>query len=351
MAGIVTIIGARPQFIKMALVSEALKRKRIKEIVIHTGQHYDAEMSGLFFKELGIRCPDYNLGVGSGSHGGQTARMLAGIEKALLAERPDMVLVYGDTNSTLAGALAAAKINIKIAHVEAGLRSYNRNMPEEINRVITDRISGALFCPTNTAVKNLRKEGISKGVYLVGDVMYDLLKLMIGKIGKSGRGYPYILCTIHRAENTDSRDNMKEIFAGLRGLGARVVLPIHPRTLECVRKYKIDVPSNVIITGPAGYKEMLGLQRWAEAVITDSGGVQKEAFILGTPCVTIRSETEWTETVKSGMNKIVGQSSERIISAVRDYRRVRPAADPEKFYGDGNAHRRIADILRKEIKG
>lgn len=349
-ADIVTIIGARPQFVKMALVSKALEKRRIKEVVIHTGQHYDREMSKLFFEELGIRRPDHNLGVGSGPHGAQTARMLAGIEKVLVEERPAMVLVYGDTNSTLAGALAAAKMNIRVAHIEAGLRSYDRYMPEEINRVITDRISCILFCPTKAAIKNLRKEGVSKGVHLVGDVMYDLLKKNIRYIKRPGYDYPYILCTIHRAENTDLRGNMKEIFKALRGTGARVILPVHPRTSGCIKKYNIEIPPNVTIISPVGYKEMLGLEKWAKAIITDSGGVQKEAFILGTPCVTIRSETEWPETVSGGMNKIVGQSSEKIISAVRACGRIRSIVDPEKFYGDGGAHNRIADILNKELQ-
>lgn len=347
---IVTIVGARPQFIKMALVSKALKRKDIKESVIHTGQHYDAEMSGRFFKELGMRPAKYSLRARSGSHARQTAGMLVGIEEALIAERPAMILVYGDTNSTLAGALAAAKLKIKIAHVEAGLRSYNRDMPEEINRVITDRLSSVLFCPTRQAVKNLKKEGISKGVRLVGDVMYDLLKAMVKSIKRPGHGrLPYVLCTIHRAENTDFRKSMKDIFRGLSGLGIRVILPIHPRTLKCIKEYRIVPPPNVKLIGPVGYKEMLGLQRWAEVVITDSGGVQKEAFMLGTPCVTIRGETEWTETVESGMNKIVGRSPERMISAVRSYGRVRPVSDPAKFYGHGNACVRIAEIIHKEI--
>ncbi len=350
MKKIVTVIGARPQFIKMALVSKALRKRRIKEVVVHTGQHYDREMSKLFFDELGIRRPDYNLGVGSGPRGAQITGMLTGIEKALLEAKPAMVLVYGDTNSTLAGALAAVKADIKIAHVEAGLRSYNRCMPEEINRVITDKVSGALFCPTNIAVKNLKKEGISKGVFLVGDVMYDLLKTVINKIDKPSFGRPYILCTVHRAENTDSRGNMKEIFKALRGAGARVILPIHPRTSGCIKKYDITIPANVTIIKPVGYKEMLGLEKWAEVVITDSGGVQKEAFILGAPCVTIRNETEWTETVDSGMNKVAGQSSEKIISAIRACGRIRSAVGPEKFYGDGRAHQRIADILNKELK-
>lgn len=350
MKKIVTIVGARPQFIKMALVSEALRQRKIREVVIHTGQHYDKEMSELFFRELDISKPDYNLRVGSGQHGEQTARMLIGIEKALLAEEPAMVLVYGDTNSTLAGALAASKLNIKLAHIEAGLRSYNMKMPEEINRIVTDKLSSILFCPTKIAVENLKKEGISKGVYLVGDVMYDLLRGRIAYIGKSKYNFPYILCTIHRAENTDSLNSMKKIFKALAIIGYRVVLPLHPRTHGSLKKYKIIIPPNVIVTKPVGYKDMLSLERYAKVIITDSGGVQKEALILGTPCVTIRGETEWLETVECGMNKLAGTSSKSIIDAVKKSFIRRKSISPGKIYGDGTAHKKIAMIISKELK-
>ena len=239
---IVTVIGARPQFIKMALVSHVLKEKRIKEIIVHTGQHYDENMSDIFFKEFQIPIPDYNLRVGSDSQGVQTARMLMGIEKILLKEKPQLVVVYGDTNSTLAGALAAAKLNISVAHVESGLRSYNRNMPEEINRLITDRLASILFCPTKTSVYNLKKEGIAQGVYLTGDVMYDLIKRHVPRSGSANvdKG-KYILCTIHRSENTDSKSNLKNIFTALSRIKGNILLPVHPRTKKMLKVFKINI--------------------------------------------------------------------------------------------------------------
>ena len=350
MKKVVTIIGARPQFIKMALVSKALRVKNIKEIVVHTGQHYDKEMSESFFRELRIRRPDYNLNIRSGLHGEQTAAMLLAVEKVLIRERPQIVLVYGDTNSTLAGALAAAKLNIRVAHVEAGLRSYNNSMPEEVNRIITDKISSLFFCPTKIAVENLRKEGIRKGVHLVGDVMYDLLKIRIRAMKKPRRHGQYALCTIHRAKNTDTSGNLREIFKALKHIRKKVVLPLHPRTAKYLKRHRISVPANVELIKPVGYGEMLNLEKNAAVVITDSGGVQKEAFILGVPCVTMRNETEWLETVESGMNQVVGSRSRDIISAVKKALGHRVKTDPHIFYGDGFAHRRIADIIYKELK-
>ncbi len=351
MKKIATVIGARPQFVKMALVSRELRSRNIKEVVIHTGQHYDKCMSGIFFKELKIPRPDYNLGVGSARHGEQTAGMLAGIEKILVKDKPDIVLVYGDTNSTLAGALAAAKLNIAVAHIEAGLRSYNKRMPEEINRIVADGVSSLFFCPTKTAVGNLKKEGKTNGVYLVGDVMYDSIKKyrrIIDKAGLTAAGRGRILCTIHRAENTDDPANLRQIFAGLAKLGKEVLIPLHPRTAGCLKKYGIKVSGNIKLIGPVGYIEMLKLEKDAPVIITDSGGVQKEAFIFGVPCVTLRNETEWVETVDKGMNALVGASGERLVKAVRDiYKGPRKHADPESVYGNGTAHKKIADILEK----
>ncbi len=351
MKKIATIIGARPQFVKMALVSRELRSRNISEVVIHTGQHYDKCMSGIFFKELKIRRPDYNLGVGSAAHGEQTARMLMGIEKVLAKEKPDIVLVYGDTNSTLAGALAAAKLNITVGHVEAGLRSYNKRMPEEINRIAADSVSGLLFCPTKTAVANLEKEGRRKGVYLVGDVMYDSIKKYrraIDKAGLPGTAGSGILCTIHRAENTDDPSNLRQIFAGLAKLGREVLIPLHPRTAGFLKKYGIKVSRNIRLIKPVGYIEMLKLEKNASVIITDSGGVQKEAFIFGVPCVTLRNETEWVETVRGGMNVLTGVSGEKLAKAVKGaVAAPRRHIDPEKAYGNGTAHKKIVDILEK----
>jgi len=310
---IVSIVGARPQFIKCAPLSREL-RKVHHEILVHTGQHYDHDMSDIFFEELNIPKPDYNLGIGSGSHGEQTGKMLTEIEKVLLKEKPDLVLVYGDTNSTLAGALAAVKLHIRVAHVEAGLRSFDRNMPEEINRVLTDHISDILFCPTQTAVDNLSKEGITQGVHLVGDVMLDALeynKTVAEKKSKilevlGLKKDKYLVITIHRPSNTDSRENLNNIIKALREIGEAVVFPVHPRTKKFLQEYGLDFPANVRLMDPLGYLDMLKLMAGARKILTDSGGIQKEAYMLGVPCVTLRENTEWVETLEGGWNVLVG---------------------------------------------
>ena len=349
---IVTIVGTRPQFIKMALVSKALKQKRICEIIIHTGQHYDANLSEVFLRELNIPIAKYNLGVGAGTHGQQTARMILGIEKILFDEKPDTVLVYGDTNSTLAGALAAAKLKIRIAHVEAGLRSFNLRMPEEINRVITDRISSIFFCPTRTSVFNLKKENIIKNVFLVGDVMYDSLRNYLDYCRQEyNQEKGYILCTIHRAENTDCRQRLKNIFKALSLIENKIILPLHPRTEKLLRKYNIKKATTIKVIKPVGYFEMLSLERQAKVIMTDSGGVQKEAFIFNIPCITLREETEWVETVKSRMNVLTDVDIGKILRALRYMPRQRKRIDAAKFYGDGFAHVKIAEILSRKIKG
>lgn len=351
MKKIATIIGARPQFVKMAQVSAELASRNIKEVVIHTGQHYDKCLSGIFFRELKIPKPDYNLGVGSGPHGEQTAKMLRGIERILIKERPDLVLVYGDTNSTLAGALAASKLNIDVAHIEAGLRSYNNRMPEEINRVVADSVSCLLFCPTRIAVNNLKKEGRTKGVYLTGDVMYDSIKMyrhVIDRRRSPGSKGGRILCTIHRAENTDDPANLRQIFGALAKTGKGVLIPLHPRTAGSLKKYGIRIAANIRLIKPVGYIEMLELEKNAPVIVTDSGGVQKEAFIFGVPCVTLRNETEWVETVKNGKNVLVGASAQKLIKAVKKAAASpRKHSDPERAYGDGRAHKKIVDILEK----
>lgn len=345
---ILTIVGARPQFIKAAAVSPVLRRQH-REVLLHTGQHYDDAMSDQFFRELDIPKPDIELGVGSGLHGDQTARMLIGIEQAVIETKPDAVLLYGDTNSTLAGALAAAKLQIPIAHVEAGLRSFNRAMPEEINRTVTDRLSALLFCPSDTAVVNLRREGITDGVHNVGDVMADVLAKFAGAPGSSAvparHGVSpgeYFLATIHRADNTDDPEKLRGIVEALSRLPLPVLVPAHPRLKAAITASGVQPGSGVRLIDPIGYVEMMSLARQARVVLTDSGGLQKEAYWLGVPCVTLRDETEWVETVAAGWNVLAGSSTDRIVSAATSAARsaVRPP-----LYGDGNAAARIVSLL------
>lgn len=349
---VVSIIGARPQFIKCAPVSRAL-RSVAGEVVVHTGQHYDDSMSGVFFRELGIADPAYHLGVGSGTHGQQTGNMLKGIEKILLKEQPEMVLVYGDTNSTVAGALAAVKLHVPVAHVEAGLRSFNRRMPEEINRVVTDQVSTLLLCPTDRAVDNLRREGVTQGVHLVGDVMYDALldnveraqstSTVLERLGLSPQDY--LLATVHRAENTDRLERLEGIMSALNLLadsGRVVVFPVHPRTRKQLGTLCFTPSPRLLLIEPVSYLDMVRLEGMAHAIVTDSGGIQKEAWWLRVPCITLREETEWVETVASGWNCLVGAIAERIVSAVF-------AAKPGRVdpwpYTRGEASRSIAQRL------
>lgn len=325
---IVSIVGARPQFIKVAPLSKLL-RHYFREVLIHTGQHYDDNMSKVFFADLNIPTPDYHLGVGSGPHGIQTGKMLAGIEQVLLKERPALVIVFGDTNSTLAGVLAAAKLHIPVAHVEAGLRSFNREMPEEINRVVTDHLSSLLFAPTETAVLNLRKEGITHQVHLVGDVMADALATHIRLATERSsivrrldlKPRRYILATIHRAENTDHTNRLREILAGLSAADMLVILPLHPRTKAKIteKNLSIELPG-IRVIDPVGYWDMLVLEKMSSKIVTDSGGIQKEAYLLGVPCITLRDESEWLETVEAGWNIIVGANREKISHAIRTFR-------------------------------
>lgn len=349
---IVSIIGARPQFIKCSSVSCEL-RHMAQEVLVHTGQHYDDGMSGVFFRELEIPEPDYNLGVGSGDHGRQTGEMLAKIEEIVLKEHPDMVLVYGDTNSTLAGALAAVKLHVPLAHVEAGLRSFNRRMPEEINRVVTDHLSDLLLCPTETAVANLRGEGVTKGVHLVGDVMYDALWDSVERAKQqstilnrykleSGR---YLLATVHRAENTDNLLRLEEImvaFMSLATSGLTIVFPVHPRTRKQLGKLSFAYPDRLIMIDPVPYLDMVLLEAMAQLIATDSGGIQKEAYWLGVPCITLRCETEWIETVKSGWNRLVGTTSEHIINAVRE---ASPGGSNRWPWARGEASKNIVGLI------
>lgn len=347
---ILTIVGARPQFIKAAAVSRVL-REHHTEVLVHTGQHYDHAMSGVFFDGLGLPTPDANLGVGSGTHGAQTAAMLSGIEELALAEKPDYLLVYGDTNSTLAGALAASKLSIPIAHVEAGLRSYNRRMPEEINRVVADHLSHLLMCPSETAVKNLASEGITRGVHVIGDVMLDVLNWTRQQISTEPPGIladldlakgRYILATVHRSENTDDLGRLTQILQAFDSLDELVVFPVHPRARKRIAEAGCEIAGSVLTIDPVGYKDMVALTSAARLVLTDSGGLQKEAYWLGTPCVTLRDETEWVETVAEGWNVLAGADTQRILHAVSS---ISPNGSHPALYGDGLAAAKCVSLL------
>ena len=346
---VLSVVGARPQFVKAAPVSRVLRQEH-DEFLLHTGQHYDETMSDVFFRELAIPAPDRNLGVGSGPHGAQTAAMLAGIESVAMEWQPDCVLVYGDTNSTLAAALAAAKLRIPIGHVEAGLRSYDRRMPEEVNRVVADHLASVLLCPSEPARANLTREGITDGVHVVGDVMLDAFNHsretarrstpILAELGISTFGYQ--LLTVHRAENVDRPELLAAI---LRGIGAgqrRVVFPVHPRTRAALAEMGTEVPDNVLVIDPVGYLQMLVLEENAELILTDSGGVQKEAYFAGRPCVTLRDRTEWTETVDTGWNVLVGTDPACIARAMREFR---PTGPRPQLFGDGHAAERIVRAL------
>jgi UDP-GlcNAc3NAcA epimerase len=349
---IISVIGARPQFIKCKPVSIEIRRY-FDEIIIHTGQHYDQNMSNFFFRELEIPTPDYNLEVGSQSHAKQTAQMLAGLEDIYISERPDSIIVYGDTNSTLAGALAGAKLKIPVVHIESGLRSFNKGMPEEINRVLTDHISKILFCPTPTAIKNLKTEGIVTQVFHSGDVMYDALLKYI-EIAKTKStilkdlnvtGKNYLLATIHRAENTDNLKNLQSIISGLNRLNKIVIIPLHPRTRKMIysKNNFININSNIKIIDPLGYLDFLTLQMNALKILTDSGGIQKEAYFLKIPCITLRNETEWLETVDMGVNILTGSNSDKIVDAANSFN---PHFPDSTDFGNGTASTYIANKLK-----
>lgn len=350
-----SVLGARPQFIKAAMVSAALRKHGLDEIVVHTGQHYDYEMSKLFFEQLGLADAPYNLEIGSGSHGAQTGRILEEVEKVMLAEKPDMVIVYGDTNSTIGGALAAAKLHIPVAHVEAGLRSFNRRMPEEINRVVTDHLSDILFAPTQSAIVNLRREGIEEArIIVTGDVMLDSVRKfeplyvrererVFRELDVVDRGY--FVVTVHRAENTDDVARLRAIVDAFVEIGrelAPVIWPVHPRTRKRLKDMAIDGGSGLRLIEPIGYLEMQVLLNGARGALTDSGGVQKEAAFHGVPTMTLRDETEWPETIDAGCNVLVGAVRERIVeAAVRTSGRVTPPAG----FGNGDA----SGIIAKSI--
>jgi UDP-N-acetylglucosamine 2-epimerase len=345
---IANIVGARPQFIKAAAVRAALRdQSGVTDILIHTGQHYDSDMSDVHFAQLGLEPPDVELGIGSGSHGEQTGQMMIALEGPLRDLGCDFGLVYGDTNTTLAGALVAAKLGMPIGHVEAGLRSYNRSMPEEINRISADRVSEVLFCPTQTAVDNLVREGITRGVVLTGDVMADLLvasrtRARFAVLGELGvRTGSFSLLTLHRAANTDDPMRLSAILRGVARLPHPVVFPVHPRTRAAIAAAGLEVEGNLAMISPVGYLESLALQMHSRTILTDSGGMQKEAYLLGVPCVTLREETEWPETVAAGWNTLVGASTEAIAAAAD---RLPPDERPP-LYGDGRAAHAIAAAL------
>ncbi len=348
---VLSVVGARPQFVKAALLSAELARRGMDEVVVHTGQHYDREMSAVFFEELRLPEPAHNLGVGGGGHGEQTGEMLKRLEPVMQQERADWVLVYGDTNSTLAGALAAAKLHIPIAHVEAGLRSFNRTMPEEINRIVADHIADLLLVPTSHAAKQLAQEGITQGVRVVGDLMVDLaLQAAAGVPARPPildrfqlQASAYAIATIHRASNTDDPQTFRRILQGLRAVDWPVVFPVHPRTREVARLAGAGDGDNLILCEPLPYAQMLALVARSAAVFTDSGGLQKEAFVLKVPCVTLREETEWLDTLEDGWNVLAGSDPSKIAAAAKRPVPMRQATP----YGDGHAARNIVDALQE----
>jgi len=355
---ILTILGARPQFVKAAALSRVIREHagQVSERIVHTGQHYDPGLSQVFFDELDIPAPSVHLDIAGGNHGAMTGRMLEGIERIIEQDRPDWVLVYGDTNSTLAGALAAAKLHVPIAHVEAGLRSFNRRMPEEVNRVLTDHVSTLLLCPTETAVHNLRREGITDGVHNVGDVMFDTAlywrdrarthSRILGTLGLAEHGFA--LATCHRAENTDDPARLGAIISALVEINRElpVVLPLHPRTRKCLQEHgllhKLDA---LKLIDPVPFLDMIALEQAARVILTDSGGVQKEAFFYQVPCITLRDETEWVETVELGWNRLTGADHDRIIEAFASTCRQRPETPHAAPYGNGTASQLILDTL------
>lgn len=359
---VLTVLGARPQFIKAAAVSRAIRRYNeenagpLREVIVHTGQHFDANMSDVFFEQLDIPRPDHHLGIAGMGHGAMTGRMLEGVEALIQSEKPDWVLIYGDTNSTLAGALAAAKLHVPVAHVEAGLRSFNMRMPEEINRIVADRVSTLLLCPTETAIANLRAEGVTRGVHNIGDVMFDVSLFyrerarteskILGVLNLGDRDFALVTC--HRAENTDDPARLAGIVAAVSEIARRmpVVLPVHPRTKKLLDTTGLASKlAGVTITEPLAYLDMVALEQASAVILTDSGGVQKEAFFYGVPCITMRDETEWVETVTAGANRVVGASSDAILGAFEQVMSGGGFRTDVKPYGTGDAARKILSLL------
>jgi UDP-GlcNAc3NAcA epimerase len=347
---IIHIVGARPQFVKAAMVSRAWNSPN-EEFLLHTGQHYSPEMSKLFFNELNLKEPNENLNLGGGNHAEQTSSMLLGIDQYFEKIQPDHVLIYGDTNSTLAGALASSKRGIPLSHVEAGLRSFNRSMPEEINRIVADHLSNFLFCPTETSVGNLADEGISENVFMVGDVMADAVYLFTEIAEKKSnileiltlQPKKYCLATTHRSGNVDKKNHLIEIIEGLRGIDLPIVLPLHPRTKKMLDKFDLEFSENVQLIEPIGYLDMLILEKNADCILTDSGGIQKEAYLFGVRCITMRNETEWIETVDSGWNYLAGANRVKILKSFYDFN---PKNARPQIYGNGDASDKIVQLIK-----
>lgn len=347
---ILSVVGARPQFVKAAVLSAELTRRGIDDVLVHTGQHYDRDMSDVFFEELELRAPKHHLGVGSGGHGAQTGEMMKRLEPVIESERPNWVLVYGDTNSTMAGALVAAKLHVPVAHVEAGLRSFNRTMPEEINRIVTDHVADLLFVPNQQAADQLAHEGVSDGVRIVGDLMVDLAMRFAAHLDAhpkilnrfSLQPRTYAVATIHRASNTDDLATFGRLIDGLRRVALPIVFPVHPRTRAAASALGVGEDDNILVCEPLGYADMMALVGRAATVFTDSGGLQKEALVLGVPCVTLREETEWLETLEDGWNVLAGSDAQKI---ARGAQRLVPARKGFP-YGDGNAAAKIANELQ-----
>jgi UDP-N-acetylglucosamine 2-epimerase len=350
---VVSIVGARPQFIKLAPLSRHL-RKKFDAIIVHTGQHFDQNMSDLFFRELAIPKPDHHLGIQGGNQGWQTGQMLIKLEKVLVAVKPDMVIVFGDTNSTMAGALAAAKLQIPVIHVEAGLRSFNRSMPEEINRIVSDHIADMLFAPTQTAVENLTREGLQDKTFMTGDIMLDVLeenlekaqhKSKILKALKLKSGSYYVL-TLHRPYNVDQLETLKPVIEALARCNKEVIFPVHPRTHKMISELNIDLQGSIRPVNPMGYFDFIVLQKNAEKIITDSGGVQKEAYLLKVPCITVRPETEWLETVQDGWNMLVDLKTEALADAVELFL---PTGKQRNLFGSYSVGRKMVDTIDNSL--
>ena len=351
---ILTVIGARPQFIKIALLSKELK-KNFDEVIVHTGQHYDYEMSKVFFEQLDIPKPDYNLDIRKEDEVEQITSMMLGLEKVMLHENPDLIMLIGDTNSTLAAALTASRLKIKCAHVESGTRMFDKKIPEEMNRIVADYISDMLFCPSLTAVENLKSEGIKRGVFFTGDVMIDALmnytplakkSKILEKLGLEPK--KYILATVHRQSNTNDKKKLSEIFSAFGKSGKKIAMPLHPRTRKYLDRYGLlgTFSKRILITEPANYIDMLALQMNAKKIVTDSGGIQKEAYYLKVPCITLGNSTGWPETVSDGWNLLTGHDGEKIKKAINNFK---PNSKQKKHYGNGNAIKKIVNLLR-EVK-